>query len=172
MHLVRCWRNDYEIWKWCRQNDFISDVEQASWFKRQSEDPTIKMYKIVMSFNVQRVDENKKQKKILPIGVCGLTSINMTNRNAEFSLYIAPAYQGNHFGPQALKCLLTHGFSNLGLYTIWGEVFEGNPALDSFLSIGFQKEGLRKCFYYRDGKFLDAHLISINATEWFMDQDK
>lgn len=160
MYYVRSWRNDYRIWKWCRQNDFISDADQMRWFEAQAKDPTIKMYKIVIAFTKEGKDE------ILPVGVCGLTSIDQTNRRAEFSLYIAPAFQGKDFGQKALECLLTHGFKNLGLNVIWGEVFDGNPALKLFESIGFKHEGIRRDFYFRDGKFIDAHLISIKACEW------
>lgn len=155
---VRNWRNDHRIWQWCRQNDFISDAEQARWFDRQSADPSIKMYKILVQ--LEGAD------KTVAVGVCGLTSIDMTNRHAEFSIYIAPSAQGNGFGKQALSCLLTHGFKNLGLNVIFGEVFAGNPALTKFEQLGFVHEGVRRAFYFRDGKYCDAHLISMRADEW------
>lgn len=160
MSYVREWRNDYAIWQWCRQNDLISDVDQNRWFERQSTDPTIKMYKITVGF--------KKDDKphVVPVGVCGLTSIDYVNRRAEFSLYIAPQFQGNDFGDKALRCLLSHGFKNLGLHVIWGEVFAGNPALKLFENLGIKREGTRRDFYFRDGKFIDAHLISIKEDEW------
>lgn len=161
MEQLRIWRNDYRIWQWCRQNDFITDVEQQRWFEAQNKDSSIKMYKILVQLN-----KKDAEPQLIPIGACGLTSIDLTHRRAEFSLYVAPAYQGNAFGNQALGVLLTHGFKNLGLNSIWGEVFDGNPALDKFLELGFKKEGLRRDFYFRDGKFIDAHLISIKATEW------
>jgi UDP-4-amino-4,6-dideoxy-N-acetyl-beta-L-altrosamine N-acetyltransferase len=153
---IRHWRNDYRIWQWCRQHDFISDVEHEDWFRRQSSDPNIKMYKIIA------VTETKSAM----IGVCGLTDIDLVNRRAEFSLYIAPNLQGKGFGRAGLTCLLTHGFSNLGLNVIWGESFDNNPAIRIFQKLGFVKEGTRRDFYFRDGKFVDAHLYSMRASEW------
>lgn len=164
MKMVRSWRNDYKIWKWCRQNDMISDYDQISWYERQSKDLTVKMYKIVFSF--PKEEEGKERTEIVPIGVCGLTSIDQINSRAEFSLYIAPPYQGNDLGEKALRLLLTHAFKNLALNLVWGEVFDGNPALTTFESLGFRREGIRRDFYFRDGKFIDAHLISIKASEW------
>jgi RimJ/RimL family protein N-acetyltransferase len=158
MVLVRSWRNDYRIWQWCRQNDFISDADQARWFEAQSKDPSIKMYKVLVQ--VEGSD------KATGVGVAGFTSIDMTNRRAEFSLYIAPSAQGNGLGKKALSCLLTHGFKNLGFNVIWGEVFAGNPALAKFEQLGFVHEGCRRDFYFRNGKFIDAHLISMRASEW------
>jgi ribosomal-protein-alanine N-acetyltransferase len=127
------------------------------WFERQSTDPTIKMYKIELDA------ENHEQTLI--IGVCGFTSIDMTNRRAEFSIYIGPEFQNHGFGPRALHSLLMHGFKNLGFHIIWGEVFAGNEALDSFYDLGFQKEGVRRDFYFRDGQMIDAALISIKEDE-------
>ncbi len=159
--MARTWRNDYQIWKWCRQDDFISDYAQMDWFRRQYSDPSIKMYKIMVS------GQSKDLKiSIFPVGVCGLTSIDMKNRRAEFSIYIAPAYHMMGLGKKAMRCLLTHGFYNLGLNLIWGEVFEENPALEMFRSLGFVDEGIRRDFYFRDAKFIPAHLISMRASEW------
>lgn len=157
MGWVREGRNDHNVWKWCRQHNFISDAEQIRWFNRQSEDPTIKMWKIVC-----QSDEKKA-----PIGVCGLTSIDYVNRRGEFSLWIKPALQGRGLGKVALSLLLEHGFSNFGLNLIWGESFAGNQAIRMFEALGFKRDGLRRAFYFRDGRFIDAHLYSILAEEFY-----
>lgn len=156
MGLCRRWRNDYVIWKWCRQTGPISDAEQVRWFNKQSEDPTVRMFKVLAT-----VDG-----KSAPVGVAGLTSIDFMNSRAEFSLYIAPEAQRKGLGRLALALLLDHGFDNLGLNLIWGESFEGNPAIDLFISLGFMREGVRRQFYFRDGKRIGAHLFSITSGEW------
>lgn len=156
MGIVRSWRNRYEIWQYCRQHDQISDAEQVRWFNRQSEDSTVRMYKLVVT----------KGKALTPVGVCGLTSIDHVNRRAEFSLFIAPEAQRQGLGRIGLSLLLDHGFKNLGLNLIWGESFEGNPAIRMFVAMGFSFEGRRRQFYFRNGKFIDAHLFSITAEEW------
>lgn len=160
MHLVRVWRNDHRIWQWLPQNDLISDSEQMRWFDEQSRDHTVKMYKVVIGYT------NDVETKVIPIGVGGFTSIDMMIRRAKFSLFIAPFYQALSVQQKAISCLLIHGFQNLGLHLIWGEVFEGNPALKIFEEIGFRHEGVRRDFYFRDGKYIDAHLISIKDDEW------
>lgn len=151
-YLPMQWRNDPKIWKWCRQNDVISTQAQEAWFERQAKDPSIKMYMIEA--------EGKS------VGVAGLTSIDLWNRRAEFSLYIAPGFQGLGYGSKALQTLFDHGFRNLGLNCIWGETFEGNPAARIFEKLGVMKEGTRRAFYFRDGKHIDAHLYSVLAKEW------
>jgi RimJ/RimL family protein N-acetyltransferase len=131
-------------------------VDQEGWFERQAKDPSVRMYRI--EFGAEKLRET--------VGVCGLTSLDFANRRAEFSLYIGPEHQQRGFGRRALATLLVHGFQNLGLNLIWGETFEGNHAAKMFESLGFKKEGTRRQFYWKDGRFIDAHLYSITRDEW------
>lgn len=148
--IIRDWRNNPKIWKWCRQYDVISDLEQERWFRNQP--PDTKMYAIFSGGEI--------------VGVCGFTSIDHVNSRAEFSLYIGPEFQGARLGEKALKTLLSHGFMNHGFNSIWGETFAGNPAAKTFERIGMTKDGTRREFYFRDGKFIDAHIYSITSKEW------
>ncbi len=130
----------------------ITETKHKQWLENHEKDCSIRMYLI--------------RDGSTPIGVCGLTGIDLVNQRAEFSIYIAPGYQGQGYGKQALKLLLWHGFDAYPLNVIWGEVFDKNPGLDVFLKVGFKKEGLRRDFYYRNGKFVDAHIISIKRNEF------
>jgi RimJ/RimL family protein N-acetyltransferase len=150
---LREWRNDPRIWKWCRQFDTISDQAQARWRAAQDADPAIRMWAITQCGGAA-------------VGVAGLTSIDHVNQRAEFSLYIEPDSQKIGIGRAALATMLSHGFKNLNLNVIWGEVFQGNPALLVFEHLGFVNEGTRRDFYFRDGKFIGAHLISMRRDEW------
>lgn len=153
---VREWRNDYRVYRWCRQVEPISDVDQIAWYERQSKDHSVKFYGLWL-----RVDTGSEL-----VGVAGLTDICMLNRRAEFSLYTAPAKQRQGIGRAALSILLDHAFNNLGLDQVWGECFHGNHALKLFSDLGFQLDGKRRGFYYKDGATHDAYLISILRSEW------
>jgi RimJ/RimL family protein N-acetyltransferase len=150
--LYRYQRNLPVIRKWCRQFDVIGEEQQVRWFEAQDKDPKIRMYEVVHDG--------------LPVGVCGLTDIDHVNQRAEFSLYIFAEQQGKGYGRNALKTLFTHGFRNLNLNVIWGESYSGNPAINMFLRMGMIREGQRQQFYYRDGGFIDAHLVSITRDRW------
>ncbi len=153
---MRGWRNDHRVWKHCRQNDLISDVDQEGWFQRQSADPATKMY-VVM----RRVDGHK-----LAVGVCGLTSLDMVCRRAELSMYIGPEHHGKGYGREAFKLLFIHGFLNLGLHQIWIETIGKHPADKLFTELGFKADGIRRDFYFKDGRHVDAHLYSLLRDEW------
>lgn len=152
LEVLRSWRNQYEVSRWCRQYSLISDRDQSRWFEWQNDSLSTQMF-IIQSENA-------------PVGVCGLTSIDLVNRRAEFSCYIAPGMRGNGYASGALKTLYSFGFLRLGLNVIWGESFDGNPATKIFERLGMIYEGTRKEFYFREGKFIDAHLYSINKLRF------
>ena len=156
MTLVRSWRNDWRIWRWTRQNDLISDVEQQAWFDAQAKDPRIKMYRIDCTAGSERT----------AIGVCGFSGLDYANRRAEFSIYLAPAFQQRGLGKVALSVLLAHGFENLGLNVIWGETFDGNPAARLFEKVGLVKEGTLRSRYWKDGKWINSHIYGLTRDEW------
>lgn len=153
-HLSQChdWRNDYRIWATCRQNDLIAYDDQLEWYEKQRKDPSIRMYAIWAAETL--------------VGVCGLTSLDPWNRRAEFSLYIGPEHQKRGYAKAALKTLFDHGFRTLGLNLIWGETFDGNPADKLFDELGMRVEGTRREFYFREGKFIDAHLYALLSRDW------
>lgn len=173
LELIRGWRNDPRIHNWCRQNDLITDVAQKLWFEKQSQDASIKMYLITVGLppdNSSPTDYDVYELVKTPItdnrvGVCGLTSIDLWNRRAEFSCYVGPDFQNKGYATAALKTLFRHGFENLGLNIIWGESFDGNHAMNIFRKLGMKDEGIRRDFYFKKGRFIDAHLISIKRDE-------
>jgi len=158
---ARAWRNRREVWRWCRQKTLISEFDQYDWHNKIHEDPTIKMFGVYL----QGKEAN------CHIGVCGFTSINKDNQSAEFSLYIAPEFQGRGYGRKALELLLMHGFIDWGFRRIWGEVFEGNPAMEMFEKIGFIHEGTLRSSYWKAGGWIDSHLIALLDIEWKLLQE-
>lgn len=150
---LREWRNDPAIWFWCRQHDLIHESDQLEWYEKQRKDSATQMYSIWTPGGEH-------------VGVCGLTSMDLINRRAEFSIYIAPSHQNRKYAQAALKTLIQHGFLNYGLNHIYGESFEDNPGHSVFEKLGFRKEGVRRGFYYRNGHYIDAHLFSLLRCEW------
>jgi len=161
--LARHFRNDPEIRKWCREYTEISEAKHERWLTKIEEDPSIKMFGIYI--NQLDIKDESMGKIAACIGTCGLTSIDRVNQNAEFSLYIAKNYQKMGYGKEALQTLIWHGFNDFNLHRIWGEVFEGNPALKIFKEIGFTIEGVLRKSYFREGKFIDSIRIGILRGE-------
>ncbi len=147
-------RNDSNIWQWCRQNDVLHWENHLKWYHKQAADPSISMYAIHYANSHELV------------GVCGLTSIDLVNSRAEFSLLIGSDYQKKGYGKAAMRALFRKGFDDYNLNLIWGESFEGNPAIEMFKKFGMTQDGIRRRFYFRGGIYLDAYLFSMTRREF------
>lgn len=144
LKITRQWRNNPLTYKWCRQYEPVSEAHHIAYWQRVWKDPSTKLFMLEAE---------------LPVGVGGLTSIDWINRKAEFSLYIAHEFSRHHFGEAALKKIVEYGFGTLNLNRIWGEVFQGNPAIEMFQRVGFKIEGRLKGSYFRNGEYIDSILI-------------
>lgn len=147
---ARYWRNDPEVYRTCRQDGLITSGENKAYWENHRKDSRM--------YFIERDSWN--------VGVCGLTSLDHKNQKAEFSLYIARDYRGKGLAKAALYTLLCHGFFDLNLNRIWGEMFSGNPAESIFRGLGMQKEGLLKETYFKEGKFIDSVIFAIRRDKW------
>jgi RimJ/RimL family protein N-acetyltransferase len=144
---IREWRNNPAIFKWSRQHSPLEKSEHRDWLESLAKRKDIKMLSIFHKDD--------------PVGVCGFSGIDFINRHAEFSIYIGPESWGKRSGKAALQTLIKYGFDVLGFNHIFGETFEGNHARLTFEHCGFKWAGTRKQFYYREGKFIDAHIYEL-----------
>lgn len=146
-------RNDPKVMKWCRQQSPLHWDNHVKWFEKQRADDTLEMF--ICEFDRKAV------------GVCGLTNIDWVRSIGEFSCYVFPKQQQKGHATRALSLLFDFGFKDLNLNLIWGETMAGNPAYDLFTrKMGMVHEGTRRDFYFKDGKYLDANLISLKRMEW------
>lgn len=151
-------RNQYGVYRWCRQIDKISKSHHDKYWYLVDGCEDKKFWSIHAQTDLDPISRC--------IGCAGLTDIDYINRRAEFSLYIGEAHQRKGYGRLALIDLFNKGFNTLNLHLIWGETFDGNHAAKMFESIGMTKEGRRRDFYYRQGKYIGATLYSITRDEW------
>ena len=161
----------------------IDKLSQEKWLEKISSDPTIKMFGVCLAIDPRAciagggtfipITEYFREYDFISdhipykgLGVAGFTSIDLLNRKAEFSLYIAPEFQGQGFGRNALWLLLRHGFLDWGFHRIYGEVFDNNHAIDMFIKLGMKKEGTMRGSYMREGKMIDSHIVSMIKPEF------
>jgi len=153
LELIRHYRNLPELNRWFRQSTDLSQWENLNYWQNVWSGQAHKFFQVMT-----------KEEKF--VGVAGLCYIDRQNSRAEFSLWIRPEYQSQGFGVAALKTLFDHGFDDLNLHLIYGETFDGNPALDIFVKkLGMRYDGCRQEFYFKRGKYIDAHVISITGAQ-------
>lgn len=151
-------RNNWDVFKWCRQVSPISPEEQQYWFDTLDRNKN-RMFSIYWNASDITNDD-------IWVGVCGLTNIDWVHKKGEFSLYIEPGCRGNGYARDALCALINHGFRDLNLERIWGEMFEDNPAENLFLSLGMKLEGALRNSYYKNGEYIGSYIFSILRDEW------
>lgn len=54
------------------------------------------------------------------------SNIDISENEGEIGYWIGVPFWGQGFIPEAVECLIEHGFTELGLHTIWCGYFEGN----------------------------------------------
>ena len=154
LEVIRHFRNHPDLRKWFRQNTDLSEIENIRYWDR------------VWSGQEHKFFEVREEGELGLYGVAGLTYIDRQNSRAEFSLWIMPDEQGKGRGTAALKTLFDHGFDDLNLHLIYGETFDGNPALDLFVKkLHMRYDGMRQEFYFKNGRYIDAHIISLTREQ-------
>jgi RimJ/RimL family protein N-acetyltransferase len=98
-----------------------------------------------------------------PIGLVGLSNIDVRNRNADLFIAIGEdAYRGKGIGKIAMGWIIDYGFRKLKLHKInLGVIKDNIPAVKLYRSLGFAVEGTMKDEVFHDGKFHDFLSMAI-----------
>lgn len=114
-------RNNPEIMKYFRQDDYISVQDQEDFIMNDKH------------YNGHVIEFND-----VPVGLCGVKT------SGEFTLGVLPEYQHKGISTAVMQILIQ---AHPGL---WSEVFVGNPALEWFISkLGFKVYGVKERAYYK-----------------------
>lgn len=100
---------------------------------------------------------------------CGMIAhIDRYNRRCD--LGISMGYDKSNWGQgyarEALQAVIAYCFTELDLNRIGAEIYEFNErSIRLFTGLGFQKEGTRRQYIFKDGKFKDELLYSLLRDE-------
>ncbi|KAF2486474.1 acyl-CoA N-acyltransferase [Neohortaea acidophila] len=106
-----------------------------------------------------------------PIGVvCLLSSAERENAHhhrATLGIIIAPDYQSQGYGSEAINWALDFGFIYANLHRIGLNVWSYNErAMRLYESLGFVHEGRQRDFGWMGGRYQDQITISMLEDEW------
>jgi len=152
------WLSDAETTAYLSMRSPMSRPMEEDWFERA----VAQQGKDGYHFVICRLDDDR------PIGTIGLFALDLVNGKAGLGITIGEKQLwGQGYGSDALNALVDFGFGQLRLERIWLEVYDFNVrARRSYEKNGFRLEGTERHAAYRDGKFLDTHLMSILRDEW------
>lgn len=101
------------------------------------------------------------------IGDCGFRILPGDPRQAEIGISVAPAFQHRGYALEALRLLLGHLFSTLGLHRVHGSVDPRNAASLALLRrAGMRQEAHFMESYWSKGEWADDVVFGILEREW------
>ncbi|HLR03994.1 MAG TPA: GNAT family N-acetyltransferase [Virgibacillus sp.] len=96
------------------------------------------------------------------VGLVELVDIDWRHRNAEFTIMIAPGFQGRGYALPATKLAMRYGFSTLNLHKLYLYVDKINEkAIHIYEKAGFQVEGVAKEMFFVNGSYHDAIVMGV-----------
>jgi diamine N-acetyltransferase len=124
-----------------------------------------------------RLEEIENQQEVLlaietlegvHIGNIGLHKVDWKNRQAELGVAIGKkAYWGQGYGTDAVRALLKLAFREMNMHRIMLRVDADNvQAIRCYEKTGFQKEGSLREAMFREGKYVNQHVMSILQSEF------
>ncbi len=142
-----------------RDEDPLKSREQALEFLRRlqtpEEMPNFKWWGI----------QNRAHGRL--IGTCGYFRWDKQHHRAELGYDLWPDYWGQGLMPEALQVLIRYGFEEMDLNRIEATTHTGNQRSQRVLEkLGFQREGLLREYYCRDGVYNDQVQFSLLRKEW------
>jgi diamine N-acetyltransferase len=159
------WMNDPEVTSGLLMRLPLSMADEQRWFDGMAQRPPAER---VLVIEIREGDSWRM------IGTTGLHDINNIDRESEFGISIGDKSIWNQgYGTQATILMLKHGFETLNLNRISLRVHADNPrAIRAYEKVGFVHEGCMRQAVYKNGKYLDVHIMSVLRSEWDAIKDK
>lgn len=152
------WFNDPEVRQYILLFAPMSTAQEERWFE------SLQDRKDDMVFAIEaRVGD-----AWVHIGNTGLHRIDWKERLAVFGIVLGEKdYWGKGYGTDATRAMLGFAFKTLNLHRVELEVFDFNPrAIRCYEKAGFRREGTRRESHFHDGRYCNAHLMSILQHEY------
>lgn len=143
------WRNEVK--------DFFIDQRLITAESHNQWYDSMILSKKVVQFIIYKQEDKKS------IGSVYLRDIDLTNKKAEYGIFIGDKTgQNKGYGREAAKLIISYGFMELKLHKIFLRVFADNfNAINSYKSAGFIQEAYLRDELYINNSFRDIMLMAI-----------
>ncbi|OQW34119.1 MAG: hypothetical protein A4E20_11840 [Nitrospira sp. SG-bin2] len=150
---LREWRNLPHVRKFMFTDHVIGPEEHAAWFAKALTRDDAKYWII-------EVDGQG-------VGMASVIRIDRANQHCSWGFYIAEqSATGKGVGTFVDQWIIRYVFDTLGLNKLHGEVIGDNPIMRIHEKLGMRRDGCLRQHIFRDGKFLDLHMVSILRDDW------
>lgn len=155
---LHLWSNDPDIWKLVGGWHFpFSKRSTEEWIKSRKDNNLTEHV-----FCIDDLDGNL-------LGTANLVSIDWKNRNAFHGMMIGETgNRGKGYALDSVMAIMRYAFDQLGLERLDGDVISVNTRSFDFYTkkCGWEVDGVRKNFHFRDGQFFDKILLGITRQRY------
>ena len=147
---------------------WLARKENYQWldFGNGSQPVTAALLKIMAQRHTHFLRAYTSDADDVPIGICGLNSINRAVGTATFwGASGDKSFRSRGYGTRAGSMFLTLAFRDLGLNTINTWIVESNPSLRIVERLGFRYVGRQRQCHQIDGRICDRLLFDLLASE-------
>lgn len=149
-------------WKWHNDSGlydmlvspfrYVSRAAEEEWIRRKA---AYAQTEIQLAICLTEGDQH--------IGNIHLTDIDWVARHAGVGIFIGEEeHWSKGYGQQAMRLILRHAFSDLGLRRVYLTVLDDNPrAIRAYEKCGFVVEGRLRQHAYKRGKFRDLVFMGV-----------
>lgn len=156
--LLHKWANDPQTQDIMGGINFPSSLEfHNKWFDNLLNQPLNQRFAI----------ENEEGKLI---GLSHINQIDWRNNHAWHGIVLGPSNsRGKGYGFDAVMATMRYAFDELHLERLDGAMIEYNITSINFYcnKLGWKKEGIRKNYYYRKGKYWDKIDVGILKEDYY-----
>jgi RimJ/RimL family protein N-acetyltransferase len=155
---VRNWINQPDVRAGTGTKGPVSDSEHSRWYDELIADPSKCAFVI----------GSGADKDATPVGLTGLSNINLHSRSAEYWIYIGDGpSRRKGFASDATFLILKFAFDALALHRIYLQVIQSNlPALNLYRKFGFIEEGVARDHLFVGGSFVNMIQFSMLESEF------
>jgi diamine N-acetyltransferase len=153
------WLNDPEVIDNLYLYAPMSLGQEEEWYKKTLTQPVDEQ---VLAIEV------KEKGGFTMIGTLAFVGINWHDHSGEVGISIGEkSYWNKGYGTEAMQALIRHGFNKMGLNRVWLRVYETNSrGIRAYEKAGFVHEGTLRQARWKDGKFINMHVMSVLRNEW------
>jgi RimJ/RimL family protein N-acetyltransferase len=104
------------------------------------------------------------------VGLSSLMKVDWKNNHAWHGIFLGDKeIRGKGYGRDAVMATMRYAFDELHLERLEGCMIQYNDISINFYcdKLGWRREGIRKNYYYRKGRYWDQILVGITKSEYY-----
>lgn len=151
---IAAWRSDPRVYEFFYEYEPLSLAQQKDWHEGQRRNRSERNWVIALHSGE-------------PIGTISIYGIDARSRRAEWGRFLIGSERYIGVGAEVEALVLQYAFEHLNLNCLYCEVLSDNAAvIRQHEQFGFRIDGQLRARTFKNGRFVDAVMMSLLADEY------